>query len=331
MNMTRLKEIFIKLTNSYCLDDVKVSALWQEIVDTYHSSDRYYHNISHLNSMLTELESVKNLIEDWNSILFSLFYHDFIYDVTRLDNEEKSVSIAAQKLSLIGVPAETIDKVSRTILATKSHSKSDENDINFFIDTDISIFWKENVIHKQYFKNVRLEYLIYPSYLFNEGRIKVLQHFLEQSRIYKTNFFLDKYELTARTNIESEIKELKRMNNSFVQQNSHEFIKYLEEDGDLSEFFYNASKLLDRLENIEKITFYPGWFDSGYYRFKYCGTTLHLEYEGMLGTYLKTEPNANDKDIQNAKEIFQKLLEVRLTEDDLIRLRKFYQNTAKSN
>jgi predicted metal-dependent HD superfamily phosphohydrolase len=323
--MTHLKDVFLKLAGKYCSDSVKVSELWQEIFNSYTASDRYYHDLFHLNSMLNELILIKDRIDNWDVTLFALFYHDFIYDVNSSGNEEESMNVAVKELSELGVPFEIIAKVSRTILATKLHLASDENDINLFTDADICIFGKDNDTYKKYSQNIRLEYLIYPGYLYNEGRVRILQHFLDAKSIYKTNIFIEKYEVVARANIESEIKNLKHLNNFFVENGTNAFYKYLEEDGDLSEFFYNASKLLDTLENLETINYYPGWFDSGYYIFKFYGTILHLDYDGMFGTYLKTEPNPSEIDIRNANEVFVKLLEVRLTKDDLERLRKFYR------
>jgi hypothetical protein len=85
----------------------------------------------------------------------------------------------------------------------------------------------------------------------------------------------------------------------------------IEENGDYSEFLYFGAELLDQTPNVEKIEFYPGFFDSGYYRFSVKNVKLHLEWEGMLGVDLRTESNPTESDILIAKEIFEFLKTVR--------------------
>ncbi|EGV45048.1 phosphohydrolase [Bizionia argentinensis JUB59] len=321
--MTRIKSTFEQLILRLGNSKIIASKKWEIISNAYNSSSRFYHNLNHLESMLLELEKVKNEIKDWDLILFSLFYHDIIYDSTTTDNEEKSAEFAKHQLGYLNISVEQIEKVQKTILATKSHVFDNDQDINFFLDADISILGADKDFYEMYSRNIRLEYLEYPSFIFNKGRSKVLEHFLSQTSIYKTYFFKNQFETKAIENLKNELKELKRRNQVFSRTNTNEYVKYLEFDGDLSEFFYNSAKILDQTKNIETIDYYPGWYDSGYYRFIFKGTSLHLEYDGMLGTLLRTEPEPSIEDKSNAEEVFVKLLDVRLTKEDLERVRKF--------
>lgn len=329
--MTRIKatyeELILQLGNSLTIASDK----WEIISSAYNSPNRFYHNLSHLESMFIELEKVKGEIIDWESILFSLFYHDIIYDSSRSDNEEKSAEFAKNELFSLNINAQQIEKIQQIILATKSHIPQNDSDINIFLDADLSILGAEKGVYEMYSENIRLEYLEYPSFVFNQGRINILEQFLSQRTIYKSEFFKRHLEDKANDNLSSELKKLKGMNKAFNRTNTNEFVQYLEFDGDLSEFFYNASKILDQTENVEKTIYYPGWFDSGYYRFKYKGTSLHLEYDGMLGTLLRTEQNITEIEKSNAKEIFEKLLAVQLTREDLERVRKFYTDKKTAN
>jgi predicted metal-dependent HD superfamily phosphohydrolase len=65
--------------------------------------------------------------------------------------------------------------------------------------------WKE---YEVYFKQIRKEYKIYPDMLYNPGRKKALQHFLENEFIFQTETFRTKYEKQARENIQREISQL---------------------------------------------------------------------------------------------------------------------------
>ncbi|HXL55890.1 MAG TPA: hypothetical protein VN958_06525 [Chitinophagaceae bacterium] len=44
--------------------------------------------------------------------------------------------------------------------------------------------------------------------MYNEGRKKVLMHFLEMNRIFKTDEFYNQFEKQARENLKRELKEL---------------------------------------------------------------------------------------------------------------------------
>lgn len=329
--MTRIQDIFegliVRLGNSQLVASEK----WEVISHEYNSTNRFYHNLNHLESMFLMLEKQKNDIKDWDSIIFGLVYHDIVYDSFKSNNEELSAIFANRELSSLNVKIDRIQKVEELIISTKTHERNVDNDVNIFLDADLSILGSEINTYNIYSKNVRIEYVRYPSYVYNKRRIKVLEYFINLETIYKTDYFKIHFERTAKENLIRELTELKRMNQIFTRTNSNECVQYIEFDGDLPEFFYNSAKILDRTQNIQKVVYYPGWFDSGYYRFIYNGTTLHLEYDGMLGTLLRTEPNATELEKQNAKEIFQILTEVTLTKVDLERVWKFYNDKNTAN
>ncbi|MGQ2984154.1 HD domain-containing protein [Flavobacterium sp.] len=203
-----LKETFTTLAGKYTADLALTAQLWHFIEGRYTGKGRHYHTLTHLENLLLELQSCESHVADMDSVLFALFYHDVIYKSTAKDNEEKSANTAVLALSGIGFPQEKIEKCSAIILATKSHALSPDNDTNLFTDTDLSILgsnWEE---YSVYFKNVRKEYSIYPDFMYNPGRKKVLLHFLEMEHIFKTEFFRDKYEKKARENLRREIEIL---------------------------------------------------------------------------------------------------------------------------
>ena len=55
---------------------------------------------------------------------------------------------------------------------------------------------------------IRKEYSIYPDFLYNPGRKKALEHFLEHKFIFQTEEFRTQYETKARENIKREIELL---------------------------------------------------------------------------------------------------------------------------
>ncbi|MDI9865290.1 hypothetical protein QM480_13200 [Flectobacillus sp. DC10W] len=136
----------------------------------------------------------------------SLFYHDAVYDSLKSNNEEKSAALAERRMKDLEVSEEIVARVVEMILVTKTHIVSENQDINYFTDADLSILGKNWEVYNQYAKQVRNEYAIYPDLLYNPGRKKVLKHFLEMNQIFKTDYFTQKYEEQARINIQRELE-----------------------------------------------------------------------------------------------------------------------------
>lgn len=203
-----LKETFIELLANYTDDDNLSQKLWTEIEKSYSDKKRHYHTLAHLDNLLIQLTEVKSEIKNWNANLFTLYYHDIIYNSLKSDNEEKSAELAAKRMKQVSVPVSTIELCSNQILATKSHVKSADSDTNYFTDADLSVLGQRWDVYTQYYKNVRKEYSIYPDFVYNPGRKKVLNHFLSMDRIFKTEYFYNKFEVQAKLNLQMEIELL---------------------------------------------------------------------------------------------------------------------------
>ena len=189
-------------------DKQLIDELWLEIKNHYSAPGRHYHTLSHLDKLLTELLTVKDNVSDWQTLLFSIAYHDIVYDPLKNNNEEKSAQLADRRLSDLSAPAIQKQKCFSQIMATKGHHQSTDNDTNFFTDADLAILGSPNQDYQEYSKMIRKEYQLYPDLIYNSGRKKVLKHFLQMPQIYKTDFFRNKYEAQARKNLSSELHAL---------------------------------------------------------------------------------------------------------------------------
>lgn len=199
-----IRQKFHALFQKFNQDNFLENKLWNEIEKNYSSPKRHYHNLSHLENLFSELLPIKEKFEDWNTIQFSIFYHDIIYSASQKDNEEKSALFAIERLKKIGIEENKITNCQLQIHATKTHQFSD-SDTNYFTDADLSILGKSWSIYEKYFEQIRQEYAIYPNFLYNPGRKKVLEHFLKMKRIFKTDYFFEKYEIQARENLRKEL------------------------------------------------------------------------------------------------------------------------------
>lgn len=200
-----LDETFISLVVRYGDDHQQGVNLWMELVERYSEAGRYYHNLNHLEHLLSELIPYKHELRDNDAVLFALYYHDAVYNVLSNDNEEKSAALAEERMISLRVPPDRIKACMLHILATKAHIPSEDGDANLFIDADLSILGQCWDTYSTYQKQVRQEYAIFPDTLYNAGRRRVLEHFLAMPSIFKTPPFYDKYEHQARVNIRREL------------------------------------------------------------------------------------------------------------------------------
>lgn len=200
-----LKETFIRLLENYTKNGDQINELWLEIEAAYSEKTRYYHTLDHLENLLVQLTEVKDQIQHWETVLFTLYYHDVVYDAQNPDNEEKSAELAEKRMKQIGVPDEMILECKQQILATKAHFPSISSDINYFIDADLAVLGQSWEMYAAYYQNIRKEYAVYPDLVYNPGRTKVLNHFLSMERIYKSDYFYEKLEIQAKENMKMEL------------------------------------------------------------------------------------------------------------------------------
>ena len=77
------------------------------------------------------------------------------------------------------------------------------------MDIDLSIFGQLKEIFDEYEANIRKEYEFYPLEIYNPGRMKILNSFLNKEFIYQIPEVRKKYEKKARENLQRSIEKLK--------------------------------------------------------------------------------------------------------------------------
>ncbi len=203
-----LKETFFELTAPYSKDEELKNRLWNEIELNYSEKNRFYHTLAHLSQIIFILNQVKDKIQDWESILWTIFYHDIIYKVGADKNEEKSAEFAKSHLSQLGVSETKIQKCISMILASKEHLPTNDTDTAYFLDADLSILGQSADVYLAYTKKIKQETGFMPNFLYKIGRKKILKKFLLRSSIYQTHFFKERFEEVAQKNIFEEMRNI---------------------------------------------------------------------------------------------------------------------------
>ena len=171
------------------------------IRQAYSAPARHYHNVRHVAECLREVAPVRAACEDGLAVGSALLFHDYLYDPTRHDNEDRSADEAATALRAIGWEGPRVRVVRELILATKHAAAPAAPDAAVVVDADLSILGKPDETFDDYERAIRREYAHVPDDAFRAGRAAVLRGFLSRPRIYATDYFADRYEMSARRNL----------------------------------------------------------------------------------------------------------------------------------
>jgi predicted metal-dependent HD superfamily phosphohydrolase len=209
-----LEKIYSELLLNMGFQANHIQKNWLDLEKAYSKKSRHYHNLTHISAMIESFETYRDKLQRPDEVLYSIFYHDYIYKSSKKDNELKSAEYALsifvdvkpdRFLKPVGFVEFDKQLVFDAICATQQHQHNIIEDINWLIDFDLKILARDWEDYKIYFEQIRKEYSIYPDLLYKPGRAKALKHFLENEFIFQTEEFRGLYEEKARINIEQEI------------------------------------------------------------------------------------------------------------------------------
>ena len=201
--------------------DAKVSLEKEyfSLKEAYAQPHRHYHTFEHIQAGLQDFDQAKHLMNHPLAVELAWWYHDYAYELSAKDNEERSAQEAGKIMQKARLPRKMAGEVEGLILATKHQEKPATLDQQFIQDIDLAIFGREvdKVVYGQpidhfqkYELDIRAEYAQVPRELYCQKRAKLLQKFLSRERIYSTDFFHSRYEERARQNLERLIKRLEK-------------------------------------------------------------------------------------------------------------------------
>lgn len=182
----------------------------------YDEPQRHYHSWAHIEALLRHYETIKSKLNDPDAVLIALYWHDAIYDPMAADNEAKSADLMLEEAQGL-LPEDRLKRADTIIRATATHtvpegvSDADKSDLELFLDIDLSILATPKAVFDQYEQDIRKEYAHVPIDLYRQGRGAVLTTFLERERLYFSDGFFSKWEQTARTNLQTSIDLLSKL------------------------------------------------------------------------------------------------------------------------
>jgi predicted metal-dependent HD superfamily phosphohydrolase len=191
------------------------------LVEAYSEPHRSYHTLTHVVSMLDEIETLGDEISfhDPAAVKFAVWYHDVVYIPVEgmgsnrpvMNNEERSADRLQNDLEVMGLPAELNKKAQVYIMCTTHQLPNADHDAQFVMDLDLLILGKPPKEFDRYEAGIRAEYGLVPEPLFRDRRAKFLRAFLDREfrpSIYQTELFRSRYEAAARENLARSLAKL---------------------------------------------------------------------------------------------------------------------------
>jgi predicted metal-dependent HD superfamily phosphohydrolase len=181
---------------------------YQDLVGRYAEPHRHYHTLKHIEHCLGELARARHLAKWPDAIEIAVWYHDAVYNTSTHDNEDHSAVQAAIVMQSAHVSPRMISKVRQLILATKHTAPTEDPDTQLMLDIDLAILGQEQNVFDRYEQAIRREYSWVPDETFKERRAELLRSLQSRGGIYRTQFFLDRYEAQAQQNLSRSISKL---------------------------------------------------------------------------------------------------------------------------
>jgi len=205
-----LEQRFIELWERIGAED-NAKEEFNRLVNLYSEPGRNYHDLRHIEDCLDRLDEVKDFVENPDQLEIAIWYHDAIYDTHARDNEDESAAFVYEICKNSGTSLDFARNVSDLILLTTHNAMPENEDGKILMDIDLSILGKSPEEFDEYEEKIRQEYFWVPEKDFNEVRAEeVLQRFLDRDSIYLTDFFREKYQTQARSNIERSLEKLRK-------------------------------------------------------------------------------------------------------------------------
>ena len=175
--------------------------VYRELEARYAEPHRYYHTGGHIIHCLRQMDLARSALEvNLDTVEMALWFHDAIYDVDRDDNERRS----AQWFSRLAAPTlapSLVAAVERLIIVTEHAESPRGADERYLVDVDLSSFglpWPE---FRRDSVAVRREFPAISDAQFAARQIGFLRSLIERPSLYSTDFYRERYEHQARSNI----------------------------------------------------------------------------------------------------------------------------------
>lgn len=185
-----------------------------ELEAAYATPARAYHDFAHVREVLRHYADVTDgpgwfqPVEVYLAVLF----HDAIYEAGRGDNEARSAALAAERIAHWwprgGIDIARVRELIELTARHGQHAPGDfgtgpsADDTRHFLDCDMAILGAAPDTFEAYDRGIAAEYRGHvPGWLFRNRRRAFLKGLLARERIYLSDFFHQRLDAQARSNL----------------------------------------------------------------------------------------------------------------------------------
>lgn len=193
------------------------------LYEAYTAPSRHYHDDAHIADCLTQLHDVWDQAHAPATIALAIWYHDVVYESRRPDNEEQSAIVAQEELEALGASLAVREHVAWLVLCTKHHKVPPTPPVHpdltpdamiqdslLLNDIDLSILGRQEQVFMHYDEAIRREFAWVEEEPYRQGRMKVLEAFLQRETLYHTSSFAQRFDAQARANLARALTQYQR-------------------------------------------------------------------------------------------------------------------------
>jgi predicted metal-dependent HD superfamily phosphohydrolase len=149
------------------------------ILSMWNESHRSYHNLNHLNDLITQISENKSKYseKEYEKLILTALFHDVVYDPASKTNEEDSANFLIE--CVVDKKNSDILDVKQMILDTKTHN-STTNLSESFNKYDMNIVERDFDQLLEWERGISEEYSIYSKEEYKMGRLKFLESLLDK-------------------------------------------------------------------------------------------------------------------------------------------------------
>lgn len=183
--------------------------VWQKLQQHYTEPHRYYHTLGHLAHCLTQLDTAKDSVVEFDATEMALWFHDIIYHYGASDNEILSADYF-RKVAGSTMPAHFVHRVCEFIIATQHAGTAKDAATAFVVDIDLSGFglpWEGYLVDSSALRN---EASSVGDARYYSGKLRFLSELQNWASLFQSPFFRNRLEANAQSNIARYTNDLRR-------------------------------------------------------------------------------------------------------------------------
>jgi len=201
-------ESFLSICQSLNVSEETSSEWMANINRQYSGENRYFHNVQMLEKKLDLIEEFAGEESFKNALVLSTFFQYYNYDVKR-DLKRENCDEFKLFIDQSGIKDESLinDVLAMLQDDEAQPSESSLTQIDLFNDLDLAILGSPPEEYSSYSQQLNKEY---ATESYHKDRLKMLKTLLMIPNIYSNSKVREKFEETARSNIQREIEELQK-------------------------------------------------------------------------------------------------------------------------